>query len=179
VQTPWGINNHEVGAGTAIQWKHHPPYHQHHQEQPQHPELSGRDADGSAWLIRHNASGWRRKVYYDDAVSIARKVQMCSEEKGIAGVGVWTVDTLQSLGSSAGAVEGGGDAAVTAAANESSAMWAALWPPQQQQQTQQQQVQAECQPLEGLHQHQPQWHVIAPAEPGLNGTQWPMALNVS
>ena len=53
---------------------------------------------------------------------------------------------------------------------------------EEQQQEQQQERQPhdwECQPLGGLHQHQPQWHVIAPAEPGLNGTVWPMGLNVS
>jgi spore germination protein YaaH len=116
VQLPWGTNNHECGFGTIMLWK---------QEQRRRQQLAlgpggvaGRDADGSPWFVHHNASGWRRKVYYDDAVSIARKVAMCSS-KGIAGVGVWTVDTLQPL------------RATAAPTNASAAMWAALWPQKQ------------------------------------------------
>jgi predicted GH43/DUF377 family glycosyl hydrolase len=36
---------------------------------------------------------------------------------------------------------------------------------------------SECQPKYGAHQHQPQYHIIAPMEPGLNGTSWPAGLN--
>ena len=35
----------------------------------------------------------------------------------------------------------------------------------------------ECQPKTGIHRHQPQWHIIAPMEPGEDGTAWPMGLN--
>eukprot|EP01052_Picozoa_sp_SAG31_P039188 SAG31_NODE_5384_length_2572_cov_3.096239_1_plen_283_part_00 len=111
VQTPWGANNHEVGFGTAILWKQ-----QEARRKPRSAIDSGRDADGSPWFIRHNTSGWRRKVYYDDAISIAQKVRMC-REKGIAGVGVWTIDTLEAL-----------DGAEDCMRNQSKAMWAALWP---------------------------------------------------
>lgn len=34
-----------------------------------------------------------------------------------------------------------------------------------------------CQPKTGLHQHLPQYHIIAPLQPGRNGTQWPSGLN--
>jgi hypothetical protein len=35
----------------------------------------------------------------------------------------------------------------------------------------------QCQPKHGIHQHQPQFHIIAPLEPGKDGTAWPMGLN--
>ena len=36
---------------------------------------------------------------------------------------------------------------------------------------------AECQPKDGIHRHQPQFHVIAPMFPGANGTSWPGGVN--
>ena len=35
----------------------------------------------------------------------------------------------------------------------------------------------ECQPKDGVHRWQPQFHVIAPMFPGLNGSRWPGGLN--
>ena len=35
----------------------------------------------------------------------------------------------------------------------------------------------ECQPKEGQHQHQPMFHIIAPQQPGLNGTSWAAGVN--
>ena len=34
-----------------------------------------------------------------------------------------------------------------------------------------------CQPLEGIHLHQPQFHIIGEPQPGANGTAWPGGLN--
>ena len=103
VQVPWGANNHEVGFGTIFLWQ-------------QLATISGRDPDGSPWFERHNSSGWRRRVYYDDSISIHHKVSM-AVARGIGGVGVWTADTLEAL-------DGCGEAAAAAKA----AMWQALWP---------------------------------------------------
>ena len=35
----------------------------------------------------------------------------------------------------------------------------------------------ECQPKGGIHRWQPQFHVIAPMFPGINGTSWPGGVN--
>jgi hypothetical protein len=35
----------------------------------------------------------------------------------------------------------------------------------------------ECQPKNGIHAHQPQYHVIAPQFPGKNGATWPGGVN--
>ena len=102
VQLPWAENNHEVGFGFA--WR-----------MSKAAAVHGRDDDGSPWCDYQNATGWRRRIYYDDEVSIARKVQMVARH-GVAGVGTWTTDTLESLHS------------VAAAAPEVSSMWTALWP---------------------------------------------------
>ncbi len=34
-----------------------------------------------------------------------------------------------------------------------------------------------CQPINGIHRHQPQFHIIGPPQPGASGTAWPGGLN--
>jgi hypothetical protein len=35
----------------------------------------------------------------------------------------------------------------------------------------------ECQPLDSIHRHQPQFHIIGSMQPGVNGTLWPGGVN--
>ena len=104
VQLPWAMNNHEVGFASA--WR---------RRQALSDKMFGRDADGSPWYDYTNSTSWRHRVYYDDAVSIARKVAM-AHAHGIGGIGLWTADTMESLRME------------PAAKNEIAAMWGALWP---------------------------------------------------
>eukprot|EP01051_Picozoa_sp_SAG22_P008266 SAG22_NODE_620_length_8513_cov_3.934870_3_plen_438_part_00 len=106
VQTPWAANNHELGFAQA--WRRSQAALA---ASGALAESRGRDADGTPWFDDQNATGWRRRVYFDDPVSIAEKVAMC-RSMGVGGVGAWTSDTLESLG---GAPVAG-------------RMWAALWP---------------------------------------------------